>query len=63
MNVEQWDANPMVLNTPSGIVDLETGELSPGDPLAYCTKQTAVGPLFQPPELWNRCLFFDFDGW
>jgi putative DNA primase/helicase len=56
MEIEQWDANPMVLNTPSGIVDLETGKLSEGDPLAYCTKQTAVGPSFKPPELWNQCL-------
>ena len=56
MTVDQWDSATMVLNTPSGIVDLETGKTSKGDPLAYCTKQTAVGPSSQPPELWNSCL-------
>jgi phage/plasmid-associated DNA primase len=28
MTIEQWDADLWVLNTPSGIVDLTTGELS-----------------------------------
>lgn len=56
MTVDQWDSATMVLNTPSGIVDLETGKTSKGDPLANCTKQTAVGPSSQPPELWNSCL-------
>jgi putative DNA primase/helicase len=40
----QWDADPWLLNTPSGIVDLRDGALQPCDPLAYMTKVTAVGP-------------------
>jgi putative DNA primase/helicase len=42
--VGQWDADLWLLNTPSGIIDLHTGELQPSDPLAYCTKITAVAP-------------------
>lgn len=34
------DADPDVLNTPSGIVDLSTGATSPHDPLRYMTKMT-----------------------
>jgi putative DNA primase/helicase len=34
------------LNTPAGIVDLTTGNLSPPDPDALCTKSTGVAPDF-----------------
>lgn len=43
-SVDQWDADPWLLNTPSGVIDLRTGRLRPHDPGYYCTKQTAVGP-------------------
>jgi putative DNA primase/helicase len=56
MEVSQWDADPMVLNTPSGLIDLQTGKMSHGNPEAYCTKQTAVGPSSKTSDLWNRCL-------
>ena len=42
--VEQWDANDWILNTPDGIIDLATGEVSPNDPSQHCTKITAIGP-------------------
>src|SRR3954447_9265535 len=42
--VDQWDRDPWQLNTPAGIVDLRIGEIGPSDPLAYCTKSTAVAP-------------------
>ena len=42
--IEQWDTDPMLLNTPKGIVDLRDGTLRKSDPLAYCTKITAVEP-------------------
>jgi len=44
--VEQWDANPWLLNTPDGIVDLQTGETRPHDPQAFMTKMVAVAPDF-----------------
>ena len=36
--IEQWDTDPMLLNTPQGIVDLRDGTLRKSDPLAFCTK-------------------------
>src|SRR5438477_210345 len=41
---EIWDADPWLLNTPSGIADLRSGRLEPATADAYCTKMTAVGP-------------------
>ena len=35
---DQWDADPWLLNTPAGIVDLRTGELSSHRPEYYMTK-------------------------
>jgi putative DNA primase/helicase len=55
---KEWDADPWVLNTPGGIVDLKTGELRPSDPLAYCTKSTAVAPAEPgtPTPIWSAFL-------
>lgn len=35
-----WDAHPLLLNTPSGIIDLETGEIMPADPALMLTQMT-----------------------
>ena len=53
--VEQWDANDWILNTPDGIIDLATGEVSPNDPSQHCTKITAIGPDGECPT-WRRFL-------
>jgi len=42
--IDQWDADPWLLNTPNGIVNLRDGTVRKSDPSAYCTKITAVGP-------------------
>ncbi len=42
--VDQWDADPWLLNTPDGVIDLKTGRLGPHLPSSYMTKITAVGP-------------------
>jgi P4 family phage/plasmid primase-like protien len=42
--VEQFDADPWLLNTPGGIVDLRIGAILPHDPTRYMTKITAVAP-------------------
>jgi len=42
--VSQWDADPMLLNTPGGTVDLNTGELRSHRKAEYQTKRTAVTP-------------------
>jgi P4 family phage/plasmid primase-like protien len=44
VTAETWDADPFLLNTPDGTVDLRTGELRPHRQDDYCTKQTLVGP-------------------
>lgn len=53
--VDQWDADPMLLGTPAGVVDLRTGELRTADPLAYLTKRTAVAPGGEAPR-WRAFL-------
>lgn len=54
---EQMDANRWLLNTPSGIVDLNTGELRPHGPDALMMCMTAASP--DAPEgaaLWSMFL-------
>lgn len=41
---KQWDADPWILNTPGGVVDLKTGIVGPARRENYCTKTTAVAP-------------------
>ena len=41
---EQWDADPWLLNTPDGVVDLRTGNLRANQPEDFMSKITAVGP-------------------
>lgn len=43
-DIETFDADPWLLNTPAGIVDLRTGEIGPHDPLAFCTMICSVEP-------------------
>lgn len=42
--VGQWDADPWLLNTPDGVIDLRTGKRREAQPEDYMTKITAVGP-------------------
>jgi putative DNA primase/helicase len=42
--VDQWDADPWLLNTLDGAIDLRTGGACPHEPREYMTKFTAVGP-------------------
>jgi P4 family phage/plasmid primase-like protien len=44
LEADNWDANPWLLNTPVGIVNLETGEMGPHDSAHLMTKCTAVAP-------------------
>lgn len=40
----QYDRDPWQLNTPGGVVDLRTGQLTPHDPAQYHSQQTAATP-------------------
>lgn len=42
--MNQWDNDPMALNTPDGVIDLRTGARRPHAPEDYMTRITAVGP-------------------
>jgi putative DNA primase/helicase len=53
--VEQWDADPWLLNTPGGVVDLRTGKMREHRPGDHLTKITAVAPSDGCP-LWLKFL-------
>jgi putative DNA primase/helicase len=56
-SVEQWDADPWLLNTPGGVVDLRTGAMRAHAPEDYMTKITAVAPDTScPTPLWHEFL-------
>jgi putative DNA primase/helicase len=42
--VEQWDADPWLLNTPGGVVDLKTGKIRPSDPALHMMMVTGATP-------------------
>jgi putative DNA primase/helicase len=42
--IDQWDADPWLLNTPDGVYDLRTGERRNARPEDHTTKITAVAP-------------------
>jgi putative DNA primase/helicase len=52
---DQWDADPWLLNTPAGIVDLRTGAMRPARIDDYATKITAIAPGGQCPT-WQKFL-------
>ena len=53
--VEQWDADPWLLNTPGGTVDLRTGKMRKHRPEDHITKITAVAPGGECP-MWHAFL-------
>ena len=59
--VEQWDSDPLLLNTPAGTVDLRTGDMHDHQREQYLTKMTAAGPAGDCP-LWRHFLDRVTDG-
>lgn len=56
--IDQWDIDPMLLNTPAGAINLATGALRDARPEDHCTKVTSVAPargLSECPQ-WIRFL-------
>jgi primase-polymerase (primpol)-like protein len=43
---DQWDADPWLLNTPDGVVDLKSGKMMPHDPNLHMRQRSAVGPSY-----------------
>jgi putative DNA primase/helicase len=48
--VDQWDAEPWLLNTPETVIDLRAGQPRRHSPNDYMTKMTAVGPRGDCPN-------------
>ena len=62
VSIDDLDNEPWELNTPGGIVNLKTGELSPNDPAKLHTRVTAVTPDFDTDvTAWLRFLAATFD--
>ncbi len=61
---EQWDADPWLLGTPGGTVDLRTGIMRKPDPEDYITKLASVAPApaRTKPALWLKFLERITDG-
>jgi len=53
--VDIWDTDPWLLNTPAGIIDLQSGNLLPHHPTRHITKITAVAPSGDCPR-WRKFL-------
>ncbi|AYN58747.1 DNA primase/polymerase [Arthrobacter phage Peas] len=57
VTIDQLDAHPWELNTPGGIIDLRTGQLTPPDPTKLHTRITACAPDFNADTtLWQTFL-------
>ena len=54
--LEDLDADPHILNTPAGIVDLKTGNISLHDPAKLCTKITKYSPGDKGADEWRDFL-------
>ena len=52
---EEWDADPWLLNTPGGLIDLKTGRECPHNPSDRMTKITTATPRGECPT-WIRFL-------
>lgn len=55
---DAFDPDPWVLNTPGGVVDLHTGEMSPTAPEAMCARVTGVAPVPGPRPMWDAFIGF-----
>ena len=53
---DQWDADPWLLNTTGGIVDLRDGSIRPGRPEDHQSRITRVAPSKDAPVAWLKFL-------
>lgn len=57
IGLTSFDADPWIINTPDGVIDLHTGSRLTPDPARLCSKQTRVAPDFGGPcPEWRRFL-------
>ncbi len=65
VTAEAWNADPFLLGTPAGAIDLRTGAALPADPADGLTQSTAVAPAAPNEDacpLWRRFLAEAFGG-
>lgn len=53
---DEFNQDPYLLNTESGIVNLKTGEIGPFDKSKMLSKNTGVAVSFEEPKTWERFL-------
>lgn len=56
IGVSSLDGDGYLLNTPSGTVDLRSGQIRQHDPKDYCTKITTVAPDQAGADVWREFL-------
>lgn len=54
--ITNFDKNPYQLNTPAGIIDLCTGNITPPSPAALCLRSTTCPPIEQPTPVYDKFL-------
>lgn len=61
---EQWDLHPFKLATPTGVIDLRTGQLHPGNPadLIRTSTHAKYTGLDTPAPTWEKFLYEIFQG-
>jgi P4 family phage/plasmid primase-like protien len=55
-SADMFDADPWLLNTPGGVVDLRTGEMMEHNPSYYMRNMTTVTPEAMPTPMWDEFL-------
>jgi putative DNA primase/helicase len=60
--IDQWDADPWLLNTPGGVVDLRTGKMREARGEDYMSKMTSVAPSDGDCPMWKSVLNTSFNG-
>lgn len=62
IDADAWDADPRMLNTPGGMVDLTTGKIRPTRHTDAVTRITEVAPEDAPAPVWEKFLEAVFSG-
>lgn len=54
VRAEVLDADPWVMGTPGGVIDLKTGEILSAEPMRYVSKLAAITPNYRAPApMWQ----------
>lgn len=62
LGIDEWDADPWLLNTPTGVVDLRTGSVRDARPKDYMTMIAGAGPSNMSTPLWTEFIKQITDG-